>query len=168
MNCPGAYCSKAAVWPPLVEILIPPRASNFSLFLRSTRRLSHVNGGSWQHFSAARFYLSLGAITASNVDASTNVQSSQVWIGLKRDMATNPFTWVDGSSVTFDDWFPGYPDSTSGNCAVAFPNKWSTISGTDENAFTQRYGYVCRSARSVSALTTFFNSLLRTLGGFAR
>ncbi|CAG0889386.1 unnamed protein product [Darwinula stevensoni] len=102
-------------------------------------------------------------------DASSNVQSTQLWIGASRASTAAPFTWASLTPFSFSDWYTGYPDTTSGNCAVMFPNQWSTIYGASESVYTERLGYVCRRRSGVATLTNFFFSLLQgVFGGVAR
>ncbi|CAG0894444.1 unnamed protein product [Darwinula stevensoni] len=89
-----------------------------------------------------------------------------LWIGAKRDSPGSPFKWTDGSELAFADWFPGYPDSSSGDCVAAFPSTWSTVGSLAENNVTRRFGFVCRRAKSRSALADFIAYLYQTVIGF--
>ncbi|CAG0891039.1 unnamed protein product [Darwinula stevensoni] len=102
-------------------------------------------------------------------DSSSNVQSTQMWIGASRVSTAAPFTWASPTPFSFSDWCTRYPDTTSGNCVVMFPNQWSTIYGADENFYSERLGYVCRRRSGVATLTNFFFSLFQgVFGGVAR
>lgn len=38
-----------------------------------------------------------------------------LWLGLRRLTPGGPFTWVDGSSMTYSHWLPGEPNNAGGN-----------------------------------------------------
>ena len=54
------------------------------------------------------------------------------WVGLYRESTSDPWTWADGSSSSFENWVGDEPDG-SGNCLKVDPYKnWADYDCNDK------------------------------------
>ena len=42
-------------------------------------------------------------------------KKGEVWIGLKYNIISHYFSWMDGSQVVYTNWYNGFPDPRAGD-----------------------------------------------------
>ncbi|CAD6199678.1 unnamed protein product [Caenorhabditis auriculariae] len=69
---------------------------------------------------------------AANAGSQFGVTNGDFWIGLSRAGSEASFKWDDGTSVTFTNWGPGYPNSQNYVAESIANGRWKTLAGAAE------------------------------------
>ena len=65
----------------------------------------------------------------------------RIWLGMERLQSDSRLHWVDGRSLTYQNWAPGEPDST-GACVQMIRKGW-----WEDTSCSEKLPYICKKGK---------------------